>query len=137
MNLLGWKYLDFDEEKLILKVEMRAGPEFINPAGFIHGGMLAAMLDETLAPTVAAVLAAGEFAPSLELKVNFISPAKVGKILGTGKVISKGTSICFAEAQLHDERGALLATASSTSKISRSVKPKSEHITDWSSIVGG
>ena len=53
-KLLGWKFLEFDDSQQVIKVEMQARPEFINPAGFIHGGMLAAMLDETLSPALAA-----------------------------------------------------------------------------------
>jgi uncharacterized protein (TIGR00369 family) len=77
---------------------MQARPDFVNPAGFIHGGMLAAMLDETLSPTLAFDPGPGEFAPTLEIKVNFISPAKVGRVLGTGRIVSRGRSICFLEA---------------------------------------
>ena len=116
-KLLGWKFLDFDASQQVIKVEMQARPEFINPAGFIHGGMLAAMLDETLSPALAATLGPGEFAPTLEIKVNFITPAKVGRVLGTGRIVSRGRSICFMEGQLHDEQGNLLATAMATSKI--------------------
>ncbi|WFU41514.1 PaaI family thioesterase [Bradyrhizobium sp. CB82] len=119
-KLLGWRFVDFDEARQVMKVEMQARPEFLNPAGVIHGGILAAMLDETLAPTLAATLGAGEFAPTLELKVNFIAPAKVGRILGTGRIVSRGRSICFLEGQLHDDAANLLATATGTSKIGRS-----------------
>ncbi|WP_158670147.1 PaaI family thioesterase [Bradyrhizobium guangdongense] len=118
-KLLGWKFLDFDAERQVIKVEMQARPEFVNPAGVIHGGMLAAMLDETLSPALAATLGPGEFAPTLELKVDFVSRAKVGRIVGTGRIVSRGRSICFLEGQLHDEQGELLATASATSKIGR------------------
>ena len=52
------------------------------------------MLDETLSPALAATLGPGELAPTLEIKVNFISPAKVGRVIGTGRVISRGRSIC-------------------------------------------
>jgi uncharacterized protein (TIGR00369 family) len=89
-KLLGWKYLEFDPSSQVLKVEMQARPDFVNPAGFIHGGMLAAMLDETLSPTLALTLGPEEFAPTLEIKVNFISPAKVGRVLGTGRIVSRG-----------------------------------------------
>jgi uncharacterized protein (TIGR00369 family) len=84
-KLLGWRFLEFDASQQVIKVEMQARAEFINPAGVIHGGMLAAMLDETLSPALAATLGPGEFAPTLEIKVNFISPAKVGRVLGTGR----------------------------------------------------
>ncbi len=122
-KLLGWKFLDFDAAAQVIRVEMQARPEFINPAGVIHGGMLAAMLDETLSPALAATLGPGEFAPTLEIKVNFISPAKLGRVLGTGRIVSRGRSICFMEGQLHDEQGNLLATASATSKIGRKGNP--------------
>jgi uncharacterized protein (TIGR00369 family) len=68
-------------------------------------------------PVLAATLGPGEFAPTLEIKVNFVSPAKVGRVLGTGRIVSRGRSICFMEGQLHDEQGTLLATGSATSKI--------------------
>ena len=84
---------------------MQARPDFMNPAGFIHGGMLAAMLDETLSPALAMTLGPGEFAPTLEIKVNFISPAKVGRVLGTGRIVSRGRSICFLEGQFTTIRG--------------------------------
>jgi uncharacterized protein (TIGR00369 family) len=116
-KLLGWKYLSFDREARVLKVEMQARSEFLNPVGVIHGGMLAAMLDETLSPTLALTLGPGEFAPTLELKVNFIAPTKPGPALGTGRIVHRGRSICFMEGQLHDDGGNLLATATATSKI--------------------
>jgi uncharacterized protein (TIGR00369 family) len=116
-ELLGWKFVEFDSEQQVIKVEMMARPEFVNPAGLIHGGMLAAMLDETLSPALAATLDPGQFAPTLEIKVNFISPAKVGRIFGTGRVLRRGRSVCFLEGQLHDPDGKPPATATATSKI--------------------
>ena len=83
---------------------MQARPEFVNPEGLIYGGMLAAMLHETLSPVLAATLRPGEFAPTLEIKVNFIAPAKGGRVLGTGRIVNRGRLICFMEGQLHDEQ---------------------------------
>ena len=102
-----------------MKVEMLARPEFLNPAGLVHGGMLAAMLDETLSPTLAATLDANEFCPTIELKVNFIASAVAGPIYGHGRVVRKGRSICFLDGQLTDVHGKLLATATATSKITK------------------
>ena len=64
-------------------------------------------------------LGAREFAPTLEIKVNFITPAKVGRVLGTGRIVCRGCSICFMEGQLHDENGNHLASATATSKVGR------------------
>ena len=116
---LGWRILEYDAANATLKVCMETRPEFLNPFGFVHGGVLAAMLDETMAPTMAGTLGAGEFAPTLEMKVNFVSAAKAGSFFGTGRVIAKKKSIGFVEAKLEDENAVLIATASATFKISR------------------
>lgn len=118
-KLLGWKLLEVDAAIQTIKVEMHALPEFANPAGFVQGGMLAAMLDQTLSPALAMVLGPREFPPTIEIKVNFISPAKIGRILGTGRIVNVGRSICFLEGQLSDDRKNLLATAMATAKIRR------------------
>ena len=98
---------------------MQARPEFLNPAGTIHGGMLAAMLDDERIAHAGNDVGPGRINPTLEIKVNFIAPAKVGRVLGTGRVVSRGRSIAFLEGQLHDDQGQLLATATATSRIAR------------------
>ena len=72
-DLLGWKFLHFDKETGAPMVQFEAKAEFRNPAGMVQGGVLAAMLDETFSPALAARLASGEFPATLELKVNFIA----------------------------------------------------------------
>ena len=37
-KLLGWKFLEFDAAQQVIKVEMQARPEFINPAGLFTAG---------------------------------------------------------------------------------------------------
>ena len=113
-RLLSWKFIEFDETTNTISVEMSARPEFINPAGVVHGGMLAAMLDETIAPAVAATLGPGEFAPTLEMKVSFMAPAKPGRIRGIGKVVSRGRTICFGEGRLLDDTDRLIAAATAS-----------------------
>jgi uncharacterized protein (TIGR00369 family) len=119
-RLLSWKFIEFDETTNTISVEMLARAEFINPAGLVHGGMLAAMLDETIAPAVAATLGPGEFAPTLEMKVSFMAPAKPGRIRGFGKVVSRGRTICFGEGRLLDDADRLIAAATATFKIGSS-----------------
>ena len=116
---LGWQFLEFDPRNSILKARMETRPEFLNPVGLVHGGMLAAMLDEILAPTLAATLGPDEFAPTIEMKVNFVAAAKAGSIFGVGRIVAKKNTIAFVEGRLEDGNGALLATATATFKIAR------------------
>lgn len=113
---LGIKILAVDAELGTIHVEFEGKPEFTNPAGQIQGGFLAAMLDDTMGPALAAMLKRGEFAPTLNLNVNFVAPAKPGRIEGHGRVIRKGKRVCLLSAELtQDDR--LIASASATSLI--------------------
>jgi len=90
---------------------------FLNPAGNVQGGIVTAMLDDTMGPALAAMLDDNQFAPTLNLNVSFIGPARVGKFTGKGKVIKKGRSVCYLQGELFDADGELVATATATAKI--------------------
>lgn len=55
--------------------------------GHVQGGFLAAMLNDTMGPALAATLTKGEFAPTLNLNVSFESSAVVGTLLGRAAAI--------------------------------------------------
>lgn len=115
--LLGFKLLDVNPEQGTIRAQFAAKPEFLNPVGQMQGGILCAMLDETLGPALAATLGPGQFAPTLELKTSFIASATVGILIGEGRVLHKGRSIAFLEGRLTDANGKLIATATSTARI--------------------
>jgi uncharacterized protein (TIGR00369 family) len=115
--LLGFELLDIDEAKGAIRVRFTARPEFANPIGVVQGGFLAAMLDDTLGPALVATLEPGQFAPTLELKVNFLRPAKPGRLIGRGRVVDRGGSIAFLEGSLSDADGVTVATATATARI--------------------
>jgi uncharacterized protein (TIGR00369 family) len=116
---LGWCLEDVDPGAGTVRVSFDARPEFANPTGAIQGGFLAAMLDDTMGPALAATLGPDQFAPTLELKVNYLRPARPGRLVGTGRVIHRGGSIAFLAGELADESGQVLATASATARIVR------------------
>jgi uncharacterized protein (TIGR00369 family) len=116
-TLLGWKLIAVEPDHGTITVEFEAKPEFVNPIGHIQGGFLAAMLDDTLGPALVATLAPGQFAPTLELKVNFIRPATVGRLIGVGKVVHRGRTVAFLQGELRTPDGQLIATATATASI--------------------
>lgn len=118
---LGIAFKSIDADQGCVEVEFQARSEFTNPAGYIQGGFLAAMLDDTMGPALAATLSAGEFAPTLDLHVSFQKPAQVGVIQGKGRILQRRKEICFLSAELY-QHGALVASASATA-IVRAMKP--------------
>jgi uncharacterized protein (TIGR00369 family) len=95
------------------EIEFDGKPEFANPAGTIQGGFLAAMLDDTMGPALIFLLEDGEFAPTLNLNVSFLRAAKIGKLLGKGRVVRRGKEVCFLAGELFQD-GKLVATATAT-----------------------
>jgi uncharacterized protein (TIGR00369 family) len=115
--LLGFKLLDVDPSAGTIRIQFEAKPEFTNPIGHVQGGFLAAMLDDTLGPALVATLSKDQFAPTIELKVNFIRPARPGRLIGQGRVVARGGTIAFLAGELMTEQGDLIATATATARI--------------------
>lgn len=124
--LLGWHVLEAELGSGRARVQFEARPEFANPTGAIHGGFVSAMLDTALADACATTLEAGEFGSTIELKVNFVTPASVGLLYGEGHVVHRGRSIVFLAGELRDGDGRLIATATATARL---VRPK-----EWAGI---
>ncbi len=118
-KLLGFKVLEAVPGSGRIRVQFEATDEFTNPIGNVQGGILAAMLDDTMGPALATTFGAHEFAPTLELKVSFVRPGKPGPIFGTGWVVHRGGSVAFLQGELHDAAGELLATGSATARLVR------------------
>src|SRR5207244_905406 len=110
---LGLEFVQIDGERGTVEVKFEAKPEFLNPAGNVQGGFLAAMLDDTMGPALTSTLDAGEFAPTLSLNVQFHRPAKVGTLKGIGRVVTRGREICHLSGEL-SQNDRVVATATAT-----------------------
>jgi len=115
--LLGWELLSVDPDTGTIEVAFTAGDQFLNPVGVIQGGFLAAMLDDTLGPALVATLGPGLFAPTTDLHVQFMHPARPGRLTGRGRVVRRGKGVAFLAGELLDESGQIVAAATATAQI--------------------
>lgn len=113
---LGIEFTAIDAERGTIEVRFEAKPEFLNPAGHVQGGFLAAMLDDTMGPALVATLDAGEFAPTVNLNVQFHRPAKAGALRGIGRVVLRGKEICQLSGELL-QNDKIVATATATAVV--------------------
>src|SRR5215831_13942295 len=116
-RLLGWHLLDARPEEGWIRIGFEGKPEFTNPAGFIQGGMLSAMLDDTMGPAVFVMTDGKLYTATITISVNFLAPAKPGPIIGEARVTQLGKTIAFVEGRLLAEDGAVLATASTSARL--------------------
>jgi uncharacterized protein (TIGR00369 family) len=121
---LGARFLEVHPDAGRVVIEFEARPEFVNPAGFVQGGFLTAMLDDTMGPS-AAVASRGEFFTStIDMNISFLAPAKVGKLIGRGEALQMGNTIAFLAATLEDPKGRIVARATSTARLIKGVFEK-------------
>ena len=121
-KLLGWHPLDARPGEGWIRIGFEGKPEFCNPAGFIQGGILSAMLDDTMGPAVFVMTDGKLYTATITMTVNFLAPAKPGPIIGEARVTQLGRTVAFVEGRLMAEDGALLATASTSARLVETAK---------------
>ena len=113
--VLGQELLAVDVEQGRVQVAYNTTDQLANRYGAIHGGMTAAMLDDVISLASGLTIEWGQITPTLEMKVSYIAQAKPGaRIIAEARTVRRGGTVMFLEADLKDESGKLIATASST-----------------------
>src|SRR3954453_14857967 len=114
LQLVGGTGIEVEEGQVT--VFMPAAEFHYNPLGSVHGGIIATLLDTAAGCTVHSTLPAGVGYTSLDLMTRFIKPVTVesGVLRCEGTIVSRGRRTAVAESHLYDERGKLLAHATST-----------------------
>jgi uncharacterized protein (TIGR00369 family) len=121
-KLLGWRLLDARPKDGWVRIGFEGKPEFCNPAGFVQGGLLSAMLDDTMGPAVFVMTDGKLYTATITMTVNYLAPAKPGPIVGEASVTQLGKSIAFVEGRLTAEDGTLLATATTSARLVETAK---------------
>jgi len=85
-------------------------PEMTNPVGILHGGMIAAIMDDLIGMTIHVMNGMESFFTSINLSVDYLASAKTGEtVTATTKIVRQGASITHAECHLYNAKGKLLA----------------------------
>ncbi len=116
-QLLGWTLLEHDSEKGWAKTSFEGRAEFLNTAGYIQGGLLAAMLDDTMGPAVFLMTQGRFYTVTIAMNLNYLAPAKPGRLIGEVRVVQLGKTVAFMEGSLTDDRGTLIARATSQARL--------------------
>ena len=98
----------------------RADARHMNPMGGVHGGFAATVLDSATGCAVLTMLAAGVSYGTVDLHVKLLRPLPPDRELtAEARALQVTRNIGFAEADLRDEQGTLLAHATATCAIFR------------------
>jgi uncharacterized protein (TIGR00369 family) len=100
-------------------MQLPIGEHLYNPNGTVHGGTAATLLDSVMGCAVHSTLTPGQAYATLELKINYLKPITLatGTVIATGRVVSGGKRAAFADGDIRDTAGKLLATGTTTCAI--------------------
>jgi uncharacterized protein (TIGR00369 family) len=111
---LGYNIAEAESGRVVVTAEPR--DIHLNPAGTVHGGLAATMLDSCMGLAIQSTLGKGIGSTTLEFKISFarsITPES-GPIKAVGTVISCGRRIGTAEGRITDGTGRLLVHGTTT-----------------------
>ncbi|GEP54314.1 PaaI family thioesterase [Reyranella soli] len=88
----------------------------LNPAGTVHGGFAATLLDSCMGLAVWSATEKGSGSTTLEFKISFVRPITpdTGPVRAEGSVLTLGRRVGTAEGRLTDAAGRLLVHATTT-----------------------
>jgi len=88
----------------------------LNPAGTVHGGLAATLLDSCMGLAILSTLEKGVGQTTLEFKISLVRPItpETGVIKAEGVVLNRGRRIGTAEGRIKDREVRLLAHGTTT-----------------------
>lgn len=98
-------------------LHFRATMDMCHSGGIVQGGFVTGWLDMAMANVVLSKSNYEQNLLSLEIKVSFLASAGPGLMIAEAWIERMGRSTGFLEARLTNERGDVLAKASSTVKL--------------------
>ncbi len=111
-QLLSMRLAGLEYGRSLLEIE--AQEKHLQPYGIVHGGVCASILDAAVYWAVYAGVERTVGLTTVDIKVNYLAPVKSGRLIARGRCIKAGRTICLGDASIEDEKGLLIAHATST-----------------------
>jgi uncharacterized protein (TIGR00369 family) len=89
------------------RLTLVADERHLNPAGAVHGGLLATLVDATMGAAVRSVVDQ-ESAATSQLTITYLRPGKTGRLVVSARVSKRGESLTMCEAEVEQDGRALV-----------------------------
>lgn len=117
---LFWDLLGLQLEELrtdYARMRLPFRPELRQPAGVVHGGAIAGLLDTVVVPAVGWPFEAVPEMLTLSMTISYLGAIRDHDCIAEGWVTKRGRSIVFCEASARGADGEPVATASLVYKV--------------------
>ncbi len=117
---MGIEFLGVIDGALTLQLEL--SQKHMSRANRVHGGVLFTLLDSALGRSILNELPAGRGCATVEIKVNYFRPVQTGRITARGWKRELTKSLGYAEGEVVNEEGKVLARASGTFFLTKTLR---------------
>lgn len=93
----------------VSRLEIDLSGKHLQPFGNVHGGVFSSLIDAAGFWALYTQVPDGEGMTTVEMKLNYLSAAQEGRLVGLGRAIKLGRTLGLAEARVEDGQGGLLA----------------------------
>ena len=100
-------------------------PELRQPAGMVHGGAIATLIDTVVVPAIASAYEERRRLLTIGMSIQYVGGVAGDDAVAEGWVERRGRSIVFCRAEVRTGAGDLAATAAVTYKIGRPLEEAS------------
>jgi uncharacterized protein (TIGR00369 family) len=98
----------------VATVTLDAEDRHLNPHGFVHGGVLAALADIAMAAALNETTGPDAAPVTVSLVMTYLEPAPAGPTTATGTITRQGKRITIAGAEITSPDGTSVASAVGT-----------------------
>jgi uncharacterized protein (TIGR00369 family) len=114
MVLLGMDIVEIERGRVVFEAIPTAA--HYNPAGAVHGGFAATLLDSCMTCAIQSTLKAGLACTTIDINIHYTRGAndKTGVLRAEGKVVHVGRQIATAQGRVTDPQGRVIAHATTS-----------------------
>ncbi len=106
-RLLGLELVRAEDGAVELRLPWRDELGRADDSDWYHGGVLSALID--IAGDYAVASRLGRAVPTIDLRVDYLRPARRGELRATARAVKVGRTVGVADVELRDAQGALVA----------------------------
>jgi uncharacterized protein (TIGR00369 family) len=107
---LGLELVEVEPGRAVFEANVR--PQLLQN-GVLHGGVLASIADSACAVAAISRIYPTSYATTINLQVSYLKPVAMGRFRAVGQCLRAGKNVLFSQAEVFDEKEALVCCASS------------------------
>jgi uncharacterized protein (TIGR00369 family) len=107
---LGFHLTEVEPGRAVFEATVREGHM---QNGVVHGGLLASIADSACAVAGISLVFPESYATTINLQLSYLKAVTRGSVRAQGRCLKAGRNLLFCEAEIRDDEGALVCTASS------------------------